>query len=520
MPREAANEALRYPRGEVRSHRYPDDLGLFLLVTACCVMLALVIVASNGSLLSTSAFFVVSVIVIVTLYRVDVGFLILLGMTLLFGQFEVPGLTTFTGSISYFKNLKEISYLPYFDMGIVNPFEMQFLFIISVWLALICIRKDYHARPVALWIPACLWFIWLVSAFVNGMSRGGDFLPALWEARALMYLGVIYVFVPQVIRTKEQIAAFFWVAIACMTFKAFEGIALFAGNGWSMGTFQTLEAHEDPIIMLTLFYLLLGLMVYGGHRRQRVVLLVLLLPLLLGFYLGKRRTAYASLFMSFVGYLILMPRRELIRASRFIVPGLILLTVYTVVFWNTQGGIAGPLQQIKSGFDFNEGGNAEVVRDRDYLSNLYRKIENYDLLMTIRHASAIGIGFGTKYEQPLYLVPLDFALRDYEAHNSVLWLMVKGGASGFFLFWIFMNGLAFRGASLFTRLRDPYLKTVCALSVDSVIILVTAAFYDLQFVWYRNTIYFGTLLGLIASIQNITRDNPGILDQHNAPSSH
>jgi hypothetical protein len=83
-----------------------------------------------------------------------------------------------------------------------------------------------------------------------------------------------------------------------------------------------------------------------------------------------------------------------------------------------------------------------------------------------------------------------------------------------------MNGLAFRGASLFTRLRDPYLKTVCALSVVSVIILVTAAFYDLHFVWYRNTIYFGTLLGLIASIQNIARDNPGILDQHNAPSSH
>jgi hypothetical protein len=83
-----------------------------------------------------------------------------------------------------------------------------------------------------------------------------------------------------------------------------------------------------------------------------------------------------------------------------------------------------------------------------------------------------------------------------------------------------MNCLAFRGASLFSRLNDPYLKTVCALSVVSVIILVSAAFYDLHFVWYRNAIYFGTLLGLIASIQNITRDNPGLLDDHNSPLSH
>ena len=121
-------------------------------------------------------------------------------------------------------------------MGNANPFELQFLFIIAVWFVLVCIKKDYHVRHVPLWFPACLSFLWLGSAFANGFARGGDFLPALWEARALMYLGVVYVFVPQVIRTKEHITAFFWVAIAGISFKAFEGIALFAANGWSMGT--------------------------------------------------------------------------------------------------------------------------------------------------------------------------------------------------------------------------------------------------------------------------------------------
>ena len=271
--------------------------------------------------------------------------------------------------------------------------------------------------------------------------------------------------------------------------------------------------------MMTLFYLLFGLAVYGGNPKQRGVLLWLLFPLLLGFYVGKRRAAYASLFMSLAAYLLLMPRRQLLSSLRYLIPVLMLFAVYAAVFWNSQGGIAGPLQQIKSGFDTDEAASGPVVRDRDYMSNLYRKIENYDLAMTIRHNTAIGIGFGTKYEQPLYLVPLNFALRDYEAHNSVLWLVVKGGAAGFLLFWAFMNSLAFTGASLLTQLKDPYLRSVVSLSVVSVIILVTAAFYDLHFVWYRNTIYFGTLLGLIASIQNLTRDNPALLDQASTPLS-
>jgi hypothetical protein len=115
----------------------------------------------------------------------------------------------------------------------------------------------------------------------------------------------------------------------------------------------------------------------------------------------------------------------------------------------------------------------------------------------------MGIGFGTRYEQPLQLVQLDFALRDFMAHNNVIWLFVKIGAIGFFIFWFFLNCVAFKGSSLLARLNDPYLKTVCALVVIAIINQMTAAYFDLHLVRYRTMIYLGALMGLLASIEGM-----------------
>jgi hypothetical protein len=115
----------------------------------------------------------------------------------------------------------------------------------------------------------------------------------------------------------------------------------------------------------------------------------------------------------------------------------------------------------------------------------------------------MGIGFGTRYEQPIPLLQLDYALRDFMAHNNVLWLLTKTGAIGFFLFWFLVNGLGFKGASMISRLHDPYLKSVCAISVVALVSLMTAAYFDLHLVRYRTMIFTGTLIGLLGSIDTV-----------------
>jgi len=151
------------------------------------------------------------------------------------------------------------------------------------------------------------------------------------------------------------------------------------------------------------------------------------------------------------------------------------------------------------------------VKDQDYLSNLYRKIEEYNLAYTIQGSPAVGIGFGTKYEQPLKLVDIPYSLRDFMAHNNIIWLFAKVGAIGFFLFWFLLNSAALKGTKLLRVMQDPYLKTVCGLIIVSMIDLMIAAYYDLHLVRYRTVIYIGTLIGVLSTLENLHKQKDPVL---------
>lgn len=480
-----------------------EVLVAYVFCLACCVASALLFLRGSGSFFSAAAFVGAMFVVFVTMYRLDWGFYVLLLVVLIFGQFEVPGFSTFTVRVSYFRNLKEIYYLPYFSHGNVNPFELHFLLLFIVWVSVACVTRRISIHRVSLWFPATVWFAWLFVAFAYGMQRDGEFLPALWESRALMYMGLMYFWVPQVIHTKKDVRAFVWVCIAGITVKAFEGISRYIENGWSTAGYEAMQAHEDPLFIATLFFLLMGFFVFGGDRAQRTTLLVLLLPLALGFFVGQRRAAYAALMVSLAAFFLLIPRQDLLRALKYVIPTVVFIGVYTITFWNSSSNLAAPIHQIRSGMDTKDDASNDVIKDRNYYSNLYRKVEDYDLAVTIQDSPLMGIGFGTRYEQPLQLVQLDFALRDFMAHNNVIWLFVKIGAIGFFIFWFFLNCVAFKGSSLLARLNDPYLKTVCALVVIAIINQMTAAYFDLHLVRYRTMIYLGALMGLLASIEGM-----------------
>ncbi|MGH2567098.1 MAG: hypothetical protein ACRDGA_02080, partial [Bacteroidota bacterium] len=144
----------------------------------------------------------------------------------------------------------------------------------------------------------------------------------------------------------------------------------------------------------------------------------------------------------------------------------------------------------------------ETSGDR-YYSNLYRDIEKYDLGRTIQREPIFGVGFGNTYDQPIPLVTIAFPLRDFIPHNQVLWILVKTGAVGFFLFWFFFNGFAFCGTQTFLRTSDPYLKAVCIVALTAVVNQIVVSYFDLQLTYYRNMIYLGTLMGLVSAIHGI-----------------
>lgn len=488
------------------SARYsPGTSGLEWVVIAGVVIVSgavsAVVFVTSGNLVAPAGLLIATALLIVTLYRIEWSLYILVGSVMLFDQYPIPRIASITFSPRYFQNLKEHPYLPSFDVGVANLVELHVLLLILVWLLTIARRKPMFV-PVPVWGALLLCYAAIAFSFVWGMRLGGDLLPALWEVRALVYLAFFYVLVPQIVRTKEQIRTLVWIFIGAILFKALQGLARFASFGFSFYGHATLTNHEDPVFITTLVILLLSLVMFEAKDSQRNALLWILLPLFGGFVTAQRRAAYAALAISLVVFVVLLPKEERWKLVRVMFPFALAGAVYCAALWNSDSRLASPVRLVKSGLADEK----EEMGDR-YYSNLYRKFENYDLAFTHRRAAMLGIGFGKKYDVPIPLSPMPmFPLRPYIGHNQILWFIVKTGAVGFFCLFLFFNSFVFRAAATLYRLKDPYLKAVIAMAVVAVFNQIVVSYYDLQLTYYRNMIYLGCLMGLLAVVEAIERN--------------
>jgi hypothetical protein len=475
------------------------ELRALIFSAAAATATALVIVASGDTLVGGLAFVGLLAIVFASVYSLEWGLYMFVGIFLAFDQFEVPDFNNITYKANYFNNINTITYLPKIEAASISPMELHLVFLVVLWILAMVFRTNPSFRRPAVWPLGVGFLFWILTGYAYGTGMGGDAVVALWEMRGLFYMLAMYLFVPQIIQTREQIQRLLWVCIVAITFKACEGTGRLVSLGMSRGGHDALLTHEDPVFMVTLVILLLGMVTFGVRSVQRRVLTWILPLLVLGYYAANRRAAYASLAVSLLTYAALLPPVVLRRVAKYASGAVVVLALYTAAFWGSTSPIASPINQIRSGFADDE----ETLGERNFYSNLYRKLENFNLAATIRRSPLLGIGFGTKYDQPLTLVQINYALRDYMAHNNILWLLVKVGGIGFFLFWLFIDAFAARGAFVLSALDDPFLKAVCILVVVAVINQLVAAFFDLHLVRYRTMLYMGTLMGLLPALDRL-----------------
>jgi hypothetical protein len=476
-----------------------ESFSLVVVAAVSAVALSTVLVATDGNLFAGAAFLGVLAVIFVTAYRLDWGLFLFICMVLVFDEGVIPGFYPLTYKVSFFRNLKENPYLPSLQAAVVNPLEVYLFFLLLTWIVLLGVKRNLMFNKITSWFSALLFFGAVIVSFSFGMKRGGEFLPALWELRAVFYFGLMYFFVPQIIQTKEQIRTLIWVCIGAISFKAFQGLDRFIEMGFSFGGFPTLTNHEDPVFFVSLIILLLGMSLFGGYDKQRRLLQWLLIPLIVGFIVAQRRAAYASFAATMVAFIFLLSRKQLWRVLRIVLPLTMVFALYLAAFWNSESKVGSVARLVRSSL-FND---QEDAGER-YYSNLYRVHERYDLAMTIRGNPLTGIGFGNKYDQPIELVHISFPLREFIAHDEILWLLVKMGSIGYFCFWLFFISFVFRGSSVFSRLHDPYLKSVCAVSVVVVINQLVVSYYDLQLTYPRNMIYLGVLMGLLPTLETLS----------------
>jgi hypothetical protein len=469
-----------------------------VILTAFSCLIAILLILAQGGMFYAVALIALVLILLITFYRLDWGFLLFIGMVMLFDQYPPRGYESSIIGTEYFENLKGYDIFSRIDWAVANPLELHLFLIIGLWILLIVMRKKLNYQRVPFWQLAALFFGWLLISLIYGMETGGDFLPALWELRSLFYMGIMFFFVPQIIQNPEQVRAFIRVCLAAISFKALQGIVRIVRLGFDFGGRTELTNHEDPLFFVGLFILFFALSMFDAKIRERTILRWSVPIVAVIFVLAQRRATYGAFGIAFIAFCSLLTMAQFRRVLRYLVPGLVLLGVYLVIFWNNETGIGLPAQLIKSSFSSTQ----ETAGER-YYSNLYREFENYNLAQTIQRSPVVGIGFGNKYDQPISLVMIPFTLRDYISHNEIFWLIVKSGGIGFFLFWLFLDILVMYWAHIYMRMTDPFFKSVCVMAIVAVFGQIIVSFYDLQLTYSRNMVFLGAMMGLLPTLEKI-----------------
>lgn len=487
---------------ESLSNFQPGIVLAYMLAIGVAIIAAAIMVKTNGHVEAALAFVIVLTIVFVTFYKVEWGFYMFFGMVLLFDQYlnVMPFGMPITYRIGYFENLKQNPLLPHFSAGVMNPLELQIAMILLAWFIAISSRRNRSLMGVPSWGFALLLLVTMIAAEVHGLHGGGNLLKSLWEIRALFYFMILFFLVPQIIQTKQQIGVLIWIFIVMITIKALQGDIRLARLGFKFGDYTVLTNHEDPMFMADIFILLIGLALFGSQAKQRKAVLWLLPVLMMGFYAGQRRACYAGFFIALGMFVVLLAPKERLKFFRRALPVFLFLVAYTAVFWNYHGRLAEPIRLVKSGFSKSEKGAGQR-----FDSNLYREFERYDLAATVKDHTLFGTGFGKRFQRPIPLISLGFALQDWIPHDQIYWVMVNMGIIGFFIFFLFMNSMEFEAGHVASIVKDPFLKAVAFMIATMIVNQIVVSYFDMQLTFYRDMVVLGTFCGLLPVIKSLNK---------------
>ncbi len=383
-----------------------------------------------------------------------------------------------------------------------RPIGFLFLYTLLVLL----LRNLATRRPVlqgGTMMGALLFFMGAVLwGVLHGLQVGGSFRLIVLEIRPFEYLFYAYVLAYNLVTTKRQIIAFFWVVIAGAGIKAMQAMYIVYGmlHG-SRGSLNEIMAHEDSFFWVALVLLAVLFLLQYRYRAQLRVAWLIVPFALIAVYDNNRRADYVALIIGAVAAWVVVIVKAAKPSDRLkhiisLATMAVLAAGYILIFSHVSGALGAPARGVISVV------SPSATDLRDQLSNLYRVYENTDLLYTFHQSPLLGWGYGRDFLQPMPL-PNILVTDPYYLlvpHNTILWVLMSLGVVGFAALWYFFGSLIVRGCQYARQIRDPYLQLVAIYVVAIAIMEVVVAYADYQLFFYRNVIYIGLLAAILARL--------------------
>jgi O-antigen ligase len=402
-------------------------------------------------------------------------------------------------TISWFpfaKNLSSVESLLFVSNQLtISPLECTLGFA-SVCLLLRHLARHEHPVVIGpLLRPLLIFTGFVFFGLLYGLSSGGDMRVAVYEARGLLYIPIVYFLVSNTCRTARQYRGLLWTAMVGILGNSIMSLIYLAKlTSDERKNLEALGEHGAALSMNALFILAISSFLFkrasGGGR---LLLLAMCVPAGWAYLASQRRAAVIGLSAALFLLAIVLFWHQRSRFWRVVPVAVLAFTAYLGVFWNSSASFGFPAQAVKTVIAPGS------LSDRDRGSDLYRQIENYDLNSTIRQAPITGLGFGHPFSQPVALPDISFyEFYRYIPHNSVLWIWIQTGFFGFVsMFFLFGRAMALAGQKL-RRLTNP--DDVILVVVGGAFVLMYAIFAYVDIAWdARGTVFLGFAFAICAN---------------------
>ena len=467
------------------------------LATALAMLLIVTAVAALASLTAPEpfsvAFVALVVVCAVAVARPSVGLLAVVMLALL-GDNTTAWWYPFTKNLSSQESILFVS-----DRFPISPLEIVLFVTTAAWLLSALGDPNWRFRAGRLLVPVLVFTCFAVVGLLYGYVRGGDVNVALWEARPLFYLPVVYVLVTNLITDDRGRIQLMVVAMGGIAVQALLSLHYY----WRVLTpdqrdgLERLTDHAAAIHQNAFFVFVLALVLLRATPlRYRLAASAAAVPVGISWVLSQRRAAAIALLlgMALLSLVLLWRNR---RAALWFVPLFGLgLTAYLAAFWNVEDGAGFVAQAVKSVIA------PETVSARHASSNLYRELETFNVWFTIRQHRLTGVGFGQPFYRPLPLADISvFPFWEFMPHNSMLWIYLKTGFLGFASMLFVLARTIQRGTVTALTAGGAAMTAVTTTALSYVLMYVVYAYVDIA--WdIRSTLFLAVTAAICADSFN------------------
>lgn len=396
------------------------------------------------------------------------------------------------------------------DQLILNPLEVLAGVTLLAYLMQRLESRTWRFKRGRMLIPLVVVTFFIFFGFVHGYASGGDLRIALFEGRPLLYIVVAYVLVTNLLSTRRQYVRLVMTVMVAVSIQSIFSLVHYLDiPPAERAELESLSEHSATVAMNALFVLLLCAVALRCSRWLRWTTFVLAVPVILAYLLSQRRAAMVALVVGVVFILaVLFQRRR--RAFWFVTPTLVVLgTGFVLATWNARGAIGLPASAAKTVLF------PDQLTDADSSSDLYRRMESYNLQFTIRSFRLFGRGFGQEFLRPVTMPDISFfEFWKYIPHNNVLWLWVKMGFFGFAaMMYAFARAIQL-GARSLTLVRSSDHVAFAVVGVSYVAMFLVFSYVDIAYD-ARCTVFLGVCMALCADfVQAYDIDAEGRRQRH------